>query len=128
MTAKEFARIRKELGYTQKQLATLLSVSLRAIHSYEQGWRNVSPLIEKNLLFLLMFHRNKSPNPIDCWQVRHCSDKMKQKCVACKFNARGLCWYVTGNSWNGEVMLNWYRKISKCRQCEFFKQLFAKMT
>ena len=41
MDDKEFLRARKILGKTQKQLAELLGTSIKAVHSYEQGWRTV---------------------------------------------------------------------------------------
>ncbi|MBU1234119.1 MAG: helix-turn-helix domain-containing protein, partial [Proteobacteria bacterium] len=39
MEKEAFVTIRKKMSRTQKQLAELLGVSLKAIHSYEQGWR-----------------------------------------------------------------------------------------
>ncbi|MCK4792980.1 MAG: helix-turn-helix domain-containing protein, partial [Desulfobacteraceae bacterium] len=41
MDCEEVLRARKKLGKTQKQLAELLGTSLKAVHSYEQGWRSV---------------------------------------------------------------------------------------
>ncbi|MCK5723736.1 MAG: transcriptional regulator, partial [Gammaproteobacteria bacterium] len=38
MNSKEFVAIRKRLNKTQKQMAQLLGSSIKAIHSYEQGW------------------------------------------------------------------------------------------
>ena len=37
----EFAFYRKQLGKTQREMGQLLGTSIKAIHSYEQGWRNV---------------------------------------------------------------------------------------
>ena len=37
MTAAAYKRLRKKLGYTQKQLAEALGVSLRTIKSRENG-------------------------------------------------------------------------------------------
>ena len=39
MNRSEFNRVRKKLDKTQKQMAQLLGVSLKAVHSYEQGGR-----------------------------------------------------------------------------------------
>lgn len=39
----EFSKIRGALGKTQKKLAQLLCVSVKAIQSFEQGWRDNSP-------------------------------------------------------------------------------------
>jgi DNA-binding XRE family transcriptional regulator len=43
MDSKEFIYFRKKLNKTQKQMAQLLGTSIKAIHSYEQGWRTVPP-------------------------------------------------------------------------------------
>ena len=53
MDSKEFKKIRKRLNRTQKEIAPLLGVSQKAIHSYEQGWRNIPPHVERQMLFLL---------------------------------------------------------------------------
>ena len=53
MDKAEFSTIRSQLGKTQKQMATLLGTSLKAVQSFEQGWRNVSVPIERQMLFLL---------------------------------------------------------------------------
>ncbi len=41
------------LGKTQSQLARLLDTSLKAIQSFEQGWRSIPVRIERQVLFLL---------------------------------------------------------------------------
>jgi len=51
--SKEFKKNRKRLNRTQKEIAQLLSASKKATHSYEQGWRNIPPHIERQMLFLL---------------------------------------------------------------------------
>ncbi len=43
MDEKEFSLIRCRLGKTQNQFAQLLGTSLKAIQSFEQGWRDISP-------------------------------------------------------------------------------------
>ena len=53
MDSKEFFKARKKLNKTQKQLAELLGTSIKAIHSYEQGWRRVPGHIERQIFFLL---------------------------------------------------------------------------
>ena len=44
MDKQEFSHLRKKLNKTQKQMAQLLGVSIKAVHSYEQGWRMVRRL------------------------------------------------------------------------------------
>ena len=51
MDSKEFKKLRKKIDKTQKQMAQLLGVSVKAVHSYEQGWRNISPHVERQMFF-----------------------------------------------------------------------------
>ena len=53
MDNKEFTTIRKKLNKTQKQMAQLLGTSIKAVTSYEQGWRTVPGHVERQLFFLL---------------------------------------------------------------------------
>ena len=53
MDHREFQVSRQKLGKTQKQLAGLLGTSLKAIQSFEQGWRTVPAHVERQTLFLL---------------------------------------------------------------------------
>jgi len=70
MDSEEFAIFRKKLSKTQKQMASLLGVSIKAIHSYEQGWRSVPPHVERQMFFL-MARKRSVPNP-----ARRCSIKL----------------------------------------------------
>jgi DNA-binding XRE family transcriptional regulator len=53
MNRNEFKKYRKRLNKTQKQMAELLGTSLKAIHSYEQGWRTVPVHVERQIFFLV---------------------------------------------------------------------------
>ena len=53
MRSKEFSKIRHHLGSTQLQIAQLLGTSVKAIRSFEQGWRNIPVHAERQVLFLL---------------------------------------------------------------------------
>ena len=66
MEIEKFVSYRKRLGLTQKELAQLLVTSLKAIHSYEQGWRNIPDNVERQLLFLISGREKSacSPNPV----------------------------------------------------------------
>ena len=72
MDNKKFLHIRKTLGKTQKQLATLLGVSLKAVHSYEQGWRTIPGHVERQMLFLISRKRGNSAEPDPCWVIKNC--------------------------------------------------------
>ena len=53
MEKSEFKFFRNKLNKTQKQMAELLGTSLKAIHSYEQGWRTVPVYVERQVYFLV---------------------------------------------------------------------------
>ena len=57
---KEFKKYRARLDKTQKQMAELLGTSLKAIHSYEQGWRTVPTHVERQIFFLVSRLERKS--------------------------------------------------------------------
>ena len=52
MDSSEFLKARKVLDKTQKQLAELLGISIKAVHSYEQGWRKIPSHVERQVFFL----------------------------------------------------------------------------
>jgi len=53
MESKKFYSFRRRFQKTQKQMSHLLGTSLKAIQSFEQGWRKVPGDIEQQMLFLL---------------------------------------------------------------------------
>ena len=50
---KEFSQTRHQVGKIERQIAQLLATSLKAIQSFEQGWRNVPAHTKRQLLFLM---------------------------------------------------------------------------
>jgi DNA-binding XRE family transcriptional regulator len=119
MDSIEFKRLRKSLAKTQKQMAHLLGISLKAIHSYEQGWRKVPPAVERTLYFLVS---RKAPRGslAACWEIKSCSPDRKEKCPAWEFNSGDLCWFINGSICNGTTQKSWPEKMQICRQCEVF--------
>lgn len=120
MNREEFSYLRKELNKTQRELAELLGTSLKAIHSYEQGWRSVPPHVERQLLFLFSRVRNRKKPIRDCWTIKHCPASMKRKCPAWEFRSGKWCWFITGTICGGEVQARWSEKIRMCRGCDVF--------
>ena len=53
MEKEEFIAARTKLDKTQKEMAQLLGVSVKAIYSYEQGWRSIPTHAERQVFFLL---------------------------------------------------------------------------
>ena len=72
MESIEFVHMRKQLGFTQKQLAQLLVASLKAVRSYEQGWRTIPQNIERQLLLLTSMRHTSEKNVRRCWDVKKC--------------------------------------------------------
>jgi len=118
---KEFAQARKNLGKTQKVLASLLGVSLKTIHSYEQGWRSIPSHIERQLFFLLANQRSREKMIIPCWEVKQCN--LKEECPAWEFQSGHLCWFLCGTLCDCGEYGTCKEKIEICRSCEILKSL-----
>jgi len=120
MDNKEFIYYRKALGKTQKEMAELAGTSLKAIHSYEQGWRNIPPNVERQILFLFFKKKEKEQKPRPCWKIKKCTPEQKQKCPAWEFGAGKLCWFINGTICEGKARKNWKEKMKICKKCEVF--------
>jgi hypothetical protein len=114
----EFKTIRKRLGKTQKQMAELLGVSVKAVHSYEQGWRKVPAHVERQAFFLLARSRHISGKAKACWTIKECPADVKQKCPAWEFRSGTLCWFINGTICEGTPRGGWKEKMKVCRECE----------
>ncbi|MFH1349623.1 MAG: helix-turn-helix transcriptional regulator [Pseudomonadota bacterium] len=120
MKSEEFVYFRKELGKTQKEMSGLLGTSLKAVHSYEQGWRNIPVSVERQLLFLYSKKRENIRGLSPCWKVKKCPPEQKRKCPAWEFRAGRLCWFINGTICEGLVQSNWKEKMKICKKCEVF--------
>lgn len=121
MDSEKFVFYRKKLGLTQKELSQLLLTSIKAIHSYEQGWRNIPENIERQIYFLISGQKTGQGNIRPCWVQRSCPPERKKQCPAWKFKTGHLCWFITGTLCEGLVHPNWTEKMKHCRNCEIFK-------
>ena len=127
MTRQEFVTIRKKLGKTQKQIAELLGVSVKAVHSYEQGLRKIPAHVERQIFFLL-FNFLKGANTLKaCWEVTECPDRLKKKCPAWEFRLETLCWFINGTICRGEAHSKWKEKMEVCRRCEVMSPLMKEI-
>ena len=126
MKTNKFKNIRARLNKTQKELAQLLGVSIKAIHSYEQGWRKIPHHVERQLLFLLSRVIPDNDKPMDkCWDIRKCPEKKLKKCPAWEFKAGDMCWFINGTKCSGETHNSWEDKMKECRACKVFKSFFG---
>ena len=127
MIDKEFSALRKKLEKTQKQMAQLLGISIKAIHSYEQGWRTIPVHVERQLYFLITrkFFGNGDVQP--CWDTRSCPQEQREQCPAWEFSTGDLCWFINGTICDGTVHDSWKEKMKLCRTCDVFKATLAKI-
>ena len=115
--------IRKALGKSQWEMADLVGCSLRAIQSYEQGWRQPPASVLK-LAALLLFldwqkdHRKQPP----CWQTKNCPPEVRDDCPAYQYRVKDVCWLVSGNKCGGQKLKSWRDKLNKCSECEVMQE------
>lgn len=122
MNDQQFQASRQQLGKTQKQLSELLGTSLKAIQSFEQGWRKVPAHIERQMLFLLTLRKEKAKEILPCWDIQNCSQERRQDCPAWEFNAGHLCWFINGTICQGSPRASWSSKMNVCQRCKVFKK------
>ena len=118
---KDFLKIRKILGKSQKELADIIGISIRTIESYEQGWRNIPPHAERQVLFLLFNRKEKKRSKKPCWKITKCPSKRKKSCPAWEFNSGNLCWFINGTICEGKPLKSWSKKMEVCRECKVMK-------
>jgi len=109
--------IRQALGKTQSEMAGLLSVSTRAVQSYEQGWRPVPPHVRKMAIFLLCVSRRHKGKVVPCWQIRKCSKRDRAACPAHQLGEGELCWLVTGDACPLAESASSEDKAERCAKC-----------
>lgn len=125
MESSKFKDIRSKLNKTQKELAQLLGISIKAIHSYEQGWRKIPHHVERQLLFLLSRTILNQGKPSEqCWEILNCSEKTQKECPAWEFKAGDLCWFINGTKCSGKTHDTWDDKMKECRTCKVFQTFF----
>jgi hypothetical protein len=121
VTKEEFSLARKKLGKTQKQLSQLLGMSLKTIHSYEQGWRAIPSHIERQMYFLLINQRGRTDSLKPCWEQKDC--KVKEQCPAWEFQSGHLCWFLCGTLCECTSDSCHKEKLEICKECEIFTNL-----
>ena len=120
MGAKEFVSLRQRLQKTQKEMSQLLGVSLRAVQSFEQGWRAVPAHTERQVLFLWALKLRDGKEVRPCWTIKGCPPGRCERCPAWEFHAGDICWFINGTMCRGQVQSTWAKKMKLCRSCEVF--------
>ena len=118
MDKHEFKKFRTKLSKTQKQMDQLLGTSLKAVHSYEQGWRSVPPAVERQVYFLISKLNSKNKGRKYCWDIKKCSPENRNQCPAWEFQSGDLCWFINGTICEGGVQSKWQDKMKICRSCK----------
>ena len=126
MKGKDFCSIRKNMGKTQKQMSEILGVSLKAIQSFEQGWRRIPAHVERQTLFLLAMKTGSREQVSPCWEIRCCSREMLENCPAWEFKSGHLCWFINGTICQGKPRGSWSQKMVLSRKCEVFASLMKR--
>ena len=122
MNKTEFSKIRHHFGKSQLQISQLLGVSLKAVQSFEQGWRKIPVHIERQLLFLLALKQNTHRKVKPCWVLQKCPKETRENCPAWEFKAGHFCWCISGTICQGKVQKSWQKKMKICRRCEVFQK------
>ena len=125
MDSKEFKQLRKRLDKTQVQMAQLLGTSLKAIHSYEQGWRSIPTHVERQLYFLISRTAGSQKKRKPCWAIKKCPSSRKFQCPAWEFKTGTYCWFINGTICSGTTHKNWKEKMKMCRSCTVFTDMLT---
>ncbi len=125
MEKEEFVEARTKLDKTQKEMSQLLGVSVKAIYSYEQGWRSVPTHVERQIFFLLSRKRGARnlSKAKPCWTIKKCPPKRRRECPAYEYNAGKFCWLVNGTICECKAQKNWKEKMKICRECAVMNDL-----
>ena len=127
MDAQEFKNFRSNLQKTQEEMSRLMGLSVKAIRSYEQGWRAIPAHAERQLLFLAAKKAEITAPIKPCWVVNKCKDPQKSLCPAWEFRAGKLCWFINGTICSGTIHKDWNEKIEICKNCKAFPAILKSL-
>ena len=99
-----FVQYRRHLGKTQTELARLLSISPKAVQSFEQGWRRIPPHVERQLLLLTYLKQQLPIEAQPCWEQKNCDVQVRDKCLVWEVQAGNLCWFLNGTMCEGRCL------------------------
>jgi DNA-binding XRE family transcriptional regulator len=117
MDKREFSDIRRRLGKTQLQMAHLIGISLKAIQSFEQGWRKIPVHTERQSLLLLSLKDSRIQKAKPCWSIKKCPRETRRSCPAWELRAGQMCWLINGTMCAGKLQKSWPHKMEMCRKC-----------
>ena len=124
MDKTNFSDIRRKLGLTQQRLAQMMGISIKAVQSFEQGWRLIPAYVERQMLYLQALHSgSRDGNKMPCWEYFDCPPEARRECPAYQLQGSAMCWFVNGLICRGKACSSWREKMENCENCEFFKSL-----
>jgi DNA-binding XRE family transcriptional regulator len=126
MDKKEFSEIRHRLEKTQLQMSQLLGVSIKAIQSFEQGWRKIPVHTERQSLLLLALKGSRLQKARPCWSLKNCPKETRRNCPAWEFKAGQMCWLINGTICKGKLQKSWPRKMEMCKKCEVLQSAYSR--
>jgi DNA-binding XRE family transcriptional regulator len=111
-------RIRTQLGKSQREMAELLGTSIRAVQSYEQGWRHVPDHVLRQAWTLMLLKRRGGTGAVaPCWEARPCDQATRESCPVYELRAGDLCWMFTSQSCCGQVDESLGERVARCEAC-----------
>ena len=110
-------QVRKALGLSQPEMAGLLDISVRAVQSYEQGWRRCPSYIQKLALMFLFLRNNRPSARAPAGRSTSAPPTASGLARARASAGASLCWIVPGTHCHGRVQKNWTAKVSSCSRC-----------
>jgi len=123
-TAKEFRRMRGDIGVSQHELANILGISAKAVQSYEQGWRHPPDAIRRLLAVVFISNRSGTrKKAIRCWEIKHCPPRIRKECRAYQTRLGHLCWLMRGTKCKGPGVENCPSGFDSCLKCKVCQRL-----
>ena len=110
--------IRRVLGKSQSEMADVLGISVRAVQSYEQGWRPMPCRVQQlSALLIYLNWRRSGGKAKPCWKIKDCEPERRAECAASQYKAGDLCWLITGTRC-GDDTDNSETKMRMCSECK----------
>jgi DNA-binding XRE family transcriptional regulator len=111
--------IRKRLGITQRELSEALDISLKAVQSYEQGWRSVPTRVIREMLLLVALQQGSVNGGKPCWEMMSCPEDLRERCLATKISGGRYCWLISSTKC-AEIRRPKKDEILMCLDCPVF--------
>jgi DNA-binding XRE family transcriptional regulator len=110
--------IREGLDLSQSELAKMLGISIRAVQSYEQGWRSLPAHVQcKTALMIFLNWRKDQKKVQPCWDIQQCPDEARSECAAYLLKAGDFCWLLANACCRGQKLKSFKARMARCTKC-----------